>query len=185
MQNFLRLGSGENVLPILSELKRKPKLWDQNDFRKTLPCSALTRVSDILIRYPQVSTGDTYVSAQGLKWQPAAKDLPSIRGIILRLMTAVGAYSLGRVIISRLQPGATIDPHVDVGTGYTDQDGIVRYHVCLEGAPGSLFICGNETVSMLPGEVWWFAADVLHSCRNESNEDRTHLVVDLLLWGRE
>ncbi len=184
LRNFLRIAQGENVLPVLGEIMRKPWVWDLDDSRQGV-ADAVAQTDAVLIRYPVFDDGSEYVGSTDTPWRIAARELPSVRGVVLRLMSAVGAYSLGRVLISRLRPGGSIAPHADAGVAYADQPHIARYVVVLQGQPGSLFVCGDETVCMLTGEVWTFAAPVLHSCVNNSTEDRLHLIVDLLVWGRE
>ncbi len=184
IRNFLRIATGENIAPIMGELMRKPGLWNADTSRQDV-AGTLAETDAILIRYPYFHDGEEYASSTETPWRPAAADLPSVRGVILRLMNAVGAYSLGRVLISRLPPGAIITAHADAGMAYADQRDIGRYHVILQGLPGSLFTCGDETVCMATGDVWTFSAPTVHGCINNSSADRLHLVVDLLVWGRE
>lgn len=187
MRYFHRLGSGLNVLPLMHEIARKPRLWDADNFRKEFPHSVLTEVNDILIRYPRTSKGDTYHTAgrvDNVVWRhDAASSLPSLRPVLMMLMAAVNAYSLERVFISKLQPGREIREHVDTGTPYTDRLDMSRYHIVLHGLPGSEFVCGDERVQMLSGETWWFDPTALHSCHNRSADDRIHLVADCRVWA--
>jgi hypothetical protein len=48
----------------------------------------------------------------------------------------------------------------------------------LQGLPGSLYHCGDETVTMLTGSVWWFQHREIHSVENNAAGDRVHLLVD-------
>jgi quercetin dioxygenase-like cupin family protein len=91
-------------------------------------------------------------------------------------MARVEGERLGRCIITKLKPGAVIDPHVDSGdhAAYFE-----RYHIVLQSLPGSVFHAGGETVQMRVGEVWWFDNSSMHSVINNSADDRIHLIVDI------
>jgi len=52
----------------------------------------------------------------------------------------------------------------------------------LQGLPGSLYKCGDETVEMLTGEIWWFDAHSTHEVLNNSAGDRVHLLVDVRIY---
>jgi hypothetical protein len=54
----------------------------------------------------------------------------------------------------------------------------MRFHVVLQGLPGSLYHCGDEVVQMRTGTVWWFQHREVHSVENNSADDRIHLLVD-------
>jgi len=101
---------------------------------------------------------------------------------IVALMQTVQAYELGRVIISRIKPGGVILPHADKDGDYVQTTDRARYHVVLQGLPGSLYHCGGETVCMMTGSVWWFNAHEVHSIENNSADDRLHLLVDVRIW---
>ena len=116
-------------------------------------------------------------------WLPASEILTSIKPIVLNLMRAVDAWELGRVIISRLKPGGKILPHADNDGDYVMTTDRARYHVVLQATNGSLYHCGNETVCMLTGSVWWFDAYSIHSVENMSADDRIHLMVDVRTWA--
>ena len=49
----------------------------------------------------------------------------------------------------------------------------------LQNGRGSLFTCGDETVHMPPGSIWWFHARVEHSVFNGGSEDRITMIVDI------
>ncbi len=111
-------------------------------------------------------------------WYPAWHTLPQLRPIIFGLMNRVSAYELGRVVITKLAPGGRILPHADTMGDYANDEDGARYHVILQGCPGSLFRAGDETVNMRTGEVWWFNHLAEHEVVNNSSDDRIHLLVD-------
>jgi hypothetical protein len=188
-RNFDRIASGVAVDALRHQVIRNWKLWNQNDFRTEYPGTPHVDVDDIWLRFTAQENLNTMGSAIGDDkpvWYPAAEVLTEAKPLIKGLMTAVGAYELGRVLISRIPPGGRILAHRDSEGEYVLHDNIARYHVVLQGSPGSLYHCGEEgeqeTVNMLTGEVWWFSAHKMHSVENASADDRIHLMVDVRTW---
>lgn len=196
MRNFHRIAENVNVMPLLHQVVRHKELWNQNTFRTTFPNTPHVDVDDIWLRFSdpvKCSTTTKVIGDDSPIWYPAARVLTESRDIILNLMRATNAYELGRVLISRVRPGGVILPHRDSEGEYVLTPDIARYHVILQGLPGSLYTCGEpdsegnasldvETVQMLTGEVWWFDAHKLHHIQNNSADDRIHLLVDVRTW---
>lgn len=184
MKNFQKIAAGVDVLPLLHAVQRAPDLWNQNKWRTTYKGTPHVDVDDIWIRYaPPQATGDTndvnpVVQDTHPVWYAAFNQLPQVRPLIFDLMRRVEAYELGRVLITKIKPGGQILPHSDAVGAYTDQEDGGRYHIVLQGLPGSLFNAGDETVCMQTGEVWWFNHLAVHSVVNNSADDRIHLLVD-------
>ena len=184
MRHFQQIAAGVDVGPLLHAIHRQPALWNAQRFRTTFADTPHGEVDDILLRFSDPSIardGDTAaVMADGnCVWHPAAASLPQARPIILDLMRRTEAYALDRVVITRLRPGGRILPHADNEGAYVHDPHRSRYHVVLQGLPGSLYNCGDETVTMLSGTVWLFDALTLHEVINNSADDRIHLLVDL------
>lgn len=174
MRYFYRLTESVQVLPMMAAVARQSNLWNDNPLRQTFDKSPHTQVDDILLRFGE---GESNIG-DNLE----AVDLPAIRKIpckdeILNIMRLVGGSRLGRVIITRLEPGKKILPHADTQGEYAKY--YTRYHLVLQGMPGSLFTCGDETVSMRTGELWWFDASSEHSVMNNSKDDRVHMLIDV------
>lgn len=186
MRHFQQIAANVDVLPLLHAVTRSEHLFNRHRFRTTFDGTPHGAVDDILLRFSDPSIardGDTAaVMADGnCVWHPAATELPQARPIILDLMRRVEAYELNRVVITRLRPGGRILPHADNEGDYTADPHRARYHVVLQGLPGSLYHAEDETVTMLTGSVWWFEARVLHSVENNSADDRVHLLIDMRL----
>lgn len=182
MRFFQKIAAGVDTLPLVSALQRQPGLWNQKRFRTTFERTPHGAVDDIWLRFSDDSrTTDTAaVMADGeCVWHPAAAALPQARPILLDLMRRLEAYQLDRVIITRLKPGGVILPHADNEGAYVHDPHRHRYHVVLQGLPGSLYRTGNETVCMLTGEVYWFDALTEHEVVNNSSDDRIHLLADM------
>lgn len=175
MRHFLKIAEGLDVQPILVALAAKPWLWNQFDLRTTHPQSPHQDCDDILVRFNDTSDPSAVIDDLDCIPYPAWTELP-IQDLVLNVMRAVRGVRLGRVIISRLAPGASIAPHVDQGapaTYYT------RYHVALQSGPGALNISGDETIIYQPGELWWFDNRVEHEIVNNGADDRIALVIDV------
>ncbi len=79
-------------------------------------------------------------------------------------------------MIVKLECKSTVTPHIDEGTYYTNRD---RYHLVLK-TEDSINFCGDENQIYEVGELWWFDNKKLHSVENRSNEERIHLIFDIL-----
>lgn len=185
MQNFLRIAQGVDTIPVMNTLFRHEELWNQHRFRTTFPNTPHVDVDDIWLRFSDPSklesTG-TVIGDNAPIWYPAVHQLPEVRPIILDLMRRVDAHELGRVLITRIKPGGRILPHRDDQGDYVHEKHRMRYHIVLQGLPGSLYRTGDETVCMLTGEVWTFDAFTEHEVLNNSTDDRVHLLVDVTVW---
>lgn len=184
LRNFQKLAAGLDVLPLLHLIQRNPQLWNQFTLRSTHPDSPHRQVSDIWLRFQDLQpyeSGDsvaTIIDENESITYPAWNLLSPARVMVFDLMRRVEALRVGRVMITRLAPGKTIAAHVDGGAHAEYYD---RYHIVLNGLPGSYFRCGDENVCMQTGEVWWFDNSIEHEVINNSAEDRVHLIVDLRL----
>ena len=187
MRNFQLIATGIDVSKLHHELIRQPELWNDNKFRTTYENTPHSDADDVIIRYsdPRILDGSDTSPVQndhGAVWYPSAKKLPSVKPIVIELMHYLGAYELARCVISRLKPGGKILPHADAVGDYVHLGDIARYHIVVQGLPGSMYRCGDETVCMKTGEVWWFNAHLEHEITNNSADDRIHLMADLRNW---
>lgn len=196
MKNFQCLGTGVDVAPLLNAVLRND-LWNKNLLRTTHPDSPHKQVDDIWLRFNVIpsdnpfGTDHAYEKFLGKPIEhdlssvtddkesinyPAWFALPEAQNIALNLMRQVRGERLGRVLITRLSPGKTISPHVDGGA---PAEYYSRYHVSLQGLPGQMFHCGDETVVIRTGEVWWFNNLQTHAIENNSTDDRITLIIDV------
>lgn len=187
MRNFLLVTRGIDMTPLHEAIIRQPELWNEQTFRTTYRNTPHGQVDDIWLRYSDMDRLDTEDTSavqndHGAVWYPAVGRLPEAKPLVLDLMRYVGAYELDRLVISRLAPGKTILPHADAVGDYVHLGDIARYHLVVQGLPGSLFRCGDETITMQTGEVWWFNAYLEHQIVNNSADDRIHLMADLRKW---
>lgn len=179
MRYFQRLAQGVDILPLLHAVERQPLLWNAHVLRTTHPGTPHTEVDDIWLRFntlpPEGQEAKIIDEHESINY-PAMLALPQARSIIFDLMRRVEGERLGRVLITRLAPGKAIAPHTDGGSHAAYYD---RYHVILQNAAGSIFRAGNESVVMVPGEVWWFDNSQEHEVKNASSDDRLTMIVDI------
>jgi hypothetical protein len=89
--------------------------------------------------------------------------------------TGNGDLQLARVV--KLKAQGQVYAHVDRGLYYLIRD---RYHLVLQSRTGSRMQCESQISVWYPGQVWWFNNHVVHQAFNESDEDRIHVVFDVL-----
>jgi hypothetical protein len=80
------------------------------------------------------------------------------------------------VRLLRLAPGSIIHEHRDLKLAY--EHGIFRLHIPLRTSEDIDFIVGGERIEMKAGECWYANFDLPHSVRNDSGQERIHLVID-------
>jgi hypothetical protein len=177
VKHFHRLAEGVDTSPLLNAIAARPKLWGANALRQEFDNSPHQDVEDIWLRFNDAASEESCGDDLEAVAYPAWHALPQARGIIFNLMRHVEAERLGRVMITKLAPGKQILPHADVLGAYAHY--YTRYHVVLRGLPGVLFHCGDETVNMRTGEIWWFNAHETHAIVNNSADDRIHLLIDV------
>ena len=176
LNNFYRVCEGVDVAKIMLALKANVELWNQNTLRTNHPETAHGEVNDIWLRFNQTDNPKAVVDDRECINYPAMYSLPDAQAAIFWLMAYVKGERVGRCIITHLSPGKVITPHVDGGA---PADYYERYHIVLQGEPGSVFRAGDEQVNMQTGEVWWFDNKQEHEVINNSADDRIHLIVDI------
>jgi hypothetical protein len=176
MKNFYRLAENMDIVPLVCALNASPDLWNQHTLRTEHKGTAHSQVNDIWLRFNEVSDELTVFDDKECINYPAIYQLPEAQKFIFWLMARVKGERVGRCLITELSPGKTIKPHVDMGAPAEYYE---RYHVVLSGHKGSVFRAGDEQVTMLTGEVWWFDNQQEHEVINNSADDRVHMIVDI------
>jgi hypothetical protein len=184
MKNFFKLCDGINTIPLLLVIQQNPQLWDQNTLRTTHPYTPHSQVHDIWLRFNDTSVleekGETgrkeFLDQHESIDYPSFDKLYEARIMTNQLMAQVQGQRLGRVMITKLEPGKKIDAHVDSGDHAAYYE---RFHIVLQSAPGVIFRAGDEKVYMKTGECWWFQNQVEHEVINNSVSDRLHMIVDI------
>jgi len=182
MKYFHKISENEQTLPLLTSVMRQPELWNQNLLRTTFDNSPHREVLDIWLRFNDVNKFNDEDRYNGVMDDHESIDYPSFallpqaRPLIFNLMHFVEGKRLGRVLITRLEPGKQVYSHIDSGSHAEYYD---RYHIVLKNSKGSIFRAGDETVCMNPGDIYWFDNSVEHEVINNSYEDRIVMIVDI------
>jgi hypothetical protein len=164
---------------LVQQIVRQPALWKADTYLRDYPQGPFGDTDTIFLRFPPASVTEMEREAKDQHecvWMDGWLHLPAARSIVFGLVAQVEGERLGRVMINRLRPGGRIFPHADtpVHANYWD-----RYHVALQSGPGCNFRCGDETVHMPAGQVWWFQNANEHEVVNNSSDDRIHMIVDI------
>lgn len=188
MKNFLKIAEGVDMTPVQLALLQSPH-WNAHTLRTATEGSPHRQVEDLWLRMSdlakcrQADTDPVYVDHRESVNYPAFSQLPLIRSMVMSLMTQVQGERLGRVLVSRMKPGARIAPHSDIGPDltkwYDNEPYYSRFHLVVQGLPGSIFRCDDEEVCMRTGEAWWFRNDLEHEVINNSAGERIHIVIDI------
>ena len=106
---------------------------------------------------------------ESLLWklvEPIVKDLENIHG-----------GKVGKVIFPKLSANKNISPHTDGGSYL----GVVRrHHIPIITNKDVLFHIEDESLYMEVGECWEINNSKMHHVTNNSNEDRIHLIIDIV-----
>ena len=114
------------------------------------------------------------------RWTSGAKRFPLACAFLRRIAGELDALP-SRAKIVCLPAGRRVYPHVDRGDYYRVRN---RYHFVLKSAAGSWLKAEEEEVRMREGELWWFDNDKMHEAFNDGEEDRIHMIFDLLPKAR-
>jgi len=178
VKNFQPISTFDPV-PVLNEIMRQPDLWAADTYLSDYQGGPFAETETIFLRFPRAArseqeraNGDEHECV----WMDGAIHLPSARPLIFALMSKVQGERLGRVMITKLRPGARIYPHADTPSHAQYWD---RYHLVIKSGPGCNFRCGDEVIHMPPCSVWWFQNIHEHEVTNNSADDRIHMIVDI------
>ena len=175
---FLRIATGIDVAPFLSELSAAPELWHADTSRqRNVRCQRDTlniflRVAKKPLPPGARNANDVHES----RIARAAARFPHALAFCQRTASRQGG-KLGRATLVALQPHGWVRPHVDAGAYYRVRD---RLHLVLKSRDGSPLTSGGETVVMREGELWAFDNKSPHAARNPTEQPRVHLIFDIL-----
>jgi hypothetical protein len=183
MKYFRQVMSGINVQPLLAQIAGHPELWSRKGAWTDGKHSVLAKMGTgmaaerIELRYNTTPAG---LPQHPKYWNRAAWPiLTEAVKLIAALQFALGGVEiLGRCIISRMEPGEVIEPHI-----HEVQFGLPpifdTYQIPLQVDPGVVFRCGDEDCYLGPGTAWTFPNQVKHSVYNNSDRDRISMMVDI------
>jgi hypothetical protein len=180
MKHFQWLGDF-NPVPLLHEITRQPDLWQADTYLRDYPQGPFGDTETIFLRFPPASVTELERGERDQHecvWMEGSLFLPSARAMIFALMGMVQGERLGRVMINKLKMGGRIYPHADTPA---HADYWQRYHAVLQSSKGCNFRCGEETIHMEAGNLYWFDNALEHEVVNNGVDDRIHMIVDIRL----
>ena len=167
-------------IPVTAELQAEMENshWGANPIRTDYPGSAHAEIVDILLRGPADLTRplpELYGELECVDY-PLFEQFPETSGVANAIMVMSSASKMGRVILTRLAPNGVIYPHIDEGPVPLYYN---RYHFCIQGGLGNLFVVDNVSTHMHPGEAHYVDVRQKHMVANLTEDDRVHLIVDV------
>lgn len=152
MKHFYRLAQGIMTIPAMDALMRHPELWN-----------ALSDPQQIVLR-ANPEFRDT----------EAVRSLSHIKRCALDTMTMLGCSQLGGLVVQKIAPTGKV-----VFRASGKDDPFSHYRMVLHAHPGVLSLCGEETVNMEPGELWWVDTKTTNAINNQTPDDVVHVLVHL------
>ena len=181
MKNFRRIASAIDPTPFLDEIATVDGTWkapagrrSATDVPREAPAIPLRGLRRSAIR------GRARRDVHECRWTNAAKLYPTVCRFLHDFATDQDAL-LGRAKVVCLPAGRRLHAQVDRGDYYLARD---RYHLVLRAAQGASFKAGDEEARMREGELWWLDNKQRHEAVNDGEEDRVHLIFDLLPRAR-
>ncbi len=111
-------------------------------------------------------------------WCSVIDALPNLRALLHTWKTPIGDSR-----VSILEPGAAVKKHVDVDYYWKHR---LRVHIVLQTNPEAIFGCGEDVLSLPPGQIWVSNNWAPHWIANNGDSNRIHIVIDTVgsptLW---
>ncbi|HPG23995.1 MAG: aspartyl/asparaginyl beta-hydroxylase domain-containing protein [Spirochaetaceae bacterium] len=174
MRNFVMLADGVPVEPLLAEIDSVPGVWDRQTGRQRIRVQREAKAIPLRGLRKSRIQGRARRDVHESRFTTLSRSFPLAIDFIRSWAAKLDA-DLARARIVSLPPGQVVYDHVDRGEYYARRN---RYHLVLQ-AEQSWMRCGDEVVSMSPGELWWFDNKLSHEARNEGSIDRIHMIFDL------
>jgi hypothetical protein len=172
------LSTGFPVDVCLQEIDSNPDVWDRYTLRTSQYSSPHTKISDIWVRYNSWDNykGDRkkFNEEHDSVWYPVICQIPSVRSLVMDVLSYVQGERLGGVLITRIPPGCMVRPHIDTGWHATYYD---KYAIQLRGNGKQAFHFNDTSLSAMPGDLYTFDNSKLHWVTNESDEERMTLII--------
>jgi len=136
-------------------------------------------------RNPHLYTNTYVIQDHPLTWvygskiESTTKDhhlMNMLSDIITKLEDEVVGKA-ARVLLIKLEANKDVTEHVDSGDYLST---VRRYHIPLITNENVFYTVNSETINMKKGECWEINNLKPHSVLNNSNEDRIHLLIDIL-----
>ncbi len=181
MKHFRLIERDIDVAPMVQEILDHPQVWSLDSSRQNKVSVQRDTEAVLLVGHSDHAMGDRKAREDmPLRYvgRPTSVSalFPATLAFVERLVRRMHGLP-GRAVVVRLKPGGQVYRHTDDELYYRLRD---RFHIVLKSVAGSRFRCSEEEVRMKEGELWWFESQVPHEAFNDSEEDRVHLIVDVL-----
>lgn len=194
MFNFRAVAHLE-TFPVMARLYQlAPATWKPVEARGELNNPMIGLGASLLLRAHAPITKENWLDDLPVKDQPALigggqkphdKPWESMRRLLAQARKAIMAEAvsrqylsgtMGRAMISRLDPGSTIFWHADDGP-YHEQH--IRFHLPLVTNPGCMLYSQSESLHVPAGALMYFNNRVRHSAANWGQHPRLHLIFEM------
>lgn len=136
-------------------------------------------------RNPHLYTNTYVIQDHPLTWSFGSKinsvvkdnKIISIISDIIKCLEDEVVGKAARVLLIKLSAGKDVNEHVDSGDYLST---VRRYHIPLITNDKIFYTVNSETINMKKGECWEINNLKPHSVLNDSEEDRVHLLIDIL-----
>ena len=181
MQHFEKVKSFVDPAPFLAEIAAVDGVWDIATGRQD-KIKVQREALSIPLRGLRKSAiqGRERRDVHESRWTTGAARFPLAGQFLIDIAQERDAL-LSRAKIVSLPAGKRVYPHIDRGEYYRFRD---RYHFVLRSNNGSWLKAGDEEVRMQEGELWRFDNKQVHEAYNDGEEDRIHMIFDLLPSAR-
>ena len=181
MQYFRLVRSGIDPRPFLDEIASVNGAWEAATGRQDKIAVQREALAIPLRGLRKSAIGERKRrDVHESRWTGSAKDYPIACAFLREIATALDS-ELSRAKIVCLPAGRRVYSHIDRGDYYRLRN---RYHLVLKSTHGSWLKAADEETRMGEGELWWFDNDQPHEAFNDGDEDRIHMIFDLLPSAR-
>lgn len=181
MRYFRRIKSGIDPQPFLDEIASVDGAWEVATGRQEKIEVQREALAIPLRGLRKSAIGDRQRrDVHETRWTTGSKLYPTARRFLKDFAREQNAL-LSRAKIVCLPAGKRVYPHIDRGAYYAARG---RFHLVLRSTSGSWLKAGDEEVRMREGDLWWFDNKQMHEAFNDGDEDRIHMIFDLLARER-
>ncbi len=177
MQYFRRIESEIDPRAFLEEIEAVEGAWDRSTGRQTkIKVQREARAIPLRGLRKSAIAGRKRRDVHKSRWTSGSARFP-LACRFLRDIAKAEDSLLSRAKIVCLPAGRRVYPHIDRGEYYALRN---RYHLVLKSAQGSWLKAADEEIRMQEGELWWFDNKAIHEACNDGDQDRIHMIFDLL-----
>jgi hypothetical protein len=177
MQYFKLIRDAIDPRPFLDEIASVDGAWDASTGRQDKIAVQREAMAIPLRGLKKSAIGNrARRDVHESRWTSTSKLYPVACGFLKEIAGALDS-ELSRAKIVCLPAGRRVYSHIDRGEYYRLRN---RYHLVLKSTHGSWLKAADEEVRMGEGQLWWFDNDQPHEAFNDGDEDRIHMIFDLL-----